>query len=237
MKRIKHLLLTALLTIGAASASAQIDETFQFTDKNGNIVPDGSTCTFLAEYDENWENMVAPIELFVKNTTNKSATVSAQIITETLPSGYIQVCFPSQCIPDIPKNYTTGSGDIMAGMSSYINSEWFVENDMHSKEWFANNGKYGTATVTIQLRTMAGNTNTVKAYGPKITVNCVYADPTGIDGVLTDNGDTTINVYDASGKTVMTNRPASALMSLGKGLYICETMKDGKRVAVRKIVK
>ena len=67
--------------------------------------------------------------------------------------------------------------------------------------------------------------------------NTVYADPTGIDEVLTDNGDTTINVYDASGKTVMTNRPASALMSLGKGLYICETMKDGKRVAVRKIVK
>ena len=104
-------------------------------------------------------------------------------------------------------------------------------------EWMPDEGKYGTATFTIQLRTMEGNTNTVKAYGPKITVNCVYADPTGIDGIVTGNGDTTINVYDASGKAVIINRPASALMSLGKGLYICETMKDGKRVAVRKIVK
>ncbi len=226
MKRIKSLLVSALLAIVSANVSAQADGTFQFIDKDGNTVADGSTCTFNAHYDEDWGMVMAHIDLSAKNTTSEEAFVSAQVVTEKLPNGTFQFCFPNTCPPNVPANYITDTGSMGAGEVKNLLSKWMPDE-----------GKYGTATFTIQLRTMEGKTNTVKAYGPKITVNCVYADPTGIDEVLTDNGDTTINVYDASGKTVIINRPASALMSLGKGLYICETMKDGKRVAVRKIVK
>lgn len=59
MKRIKSLLVSALLAIVSANVSAQADGTFQFIDKDGNTVADGSTCTFNAHYDEDW-GMVIP---------------------------------------------------------------------------------------------------------------------------------------------------------------------------------
>lgn len=226
MKRIKNLFLTALFMVVAASASAQTDGTFQFVDKDGNVVPDGSTCTFDAKMDDDWGMIMAHIDLFVKNTTADAAYVSAQVITVQMPSGELQVCFPNECILPVPADCITNTGMMAAGEVKNLQSEWIPKK-----------GKYGTATFTIQLRTMDGNSKTVKAYGPKVTVNCVYADPTGINGVLTDDSNATINVYDATGKTVVSGRPASALGSLGRGLYICETVKDGKRVAVRKIVK
>lgn len=231
MKRIKNLFVTALFMMVAASASAQTDGTFQFVDKDGNVVPDGSTCTFDVKMDDDWGMLMAKIDLFVKNTTAAEAYASLQIVTEKLPNGSVQVCFPDQCVSNVPADFITGNGAISAGSSYPLNSEWIpVE------------GKYGTAELTIQLRVMEQTGSfpnfkyDLKATGPKIKVNCVYADPTGISGVTVD-GDATVNVYDVSGKTIVSGRPASALGSLGKGLYICETVKDGKRIAIRKIVK
>lgn len=231
MRRIKSLLVFALMTVCGGSMSAQTDGTFQFVNADNEIVPDGSTCTFNAALDEDWGEIMAAIDLSVKNTSDASAYVSMSVQTEALPGGHVQVCFPMECVSSIPANFTSGSAALGSGETRPLNSEWF-----------AAEGKYGTAVMTMQLHVMEQKgtfpnfTYTVKADGPKIKVNCIYSDPAGISGMTADRN-ATVNVYDLTGKTVMTNRPASAMMSLGKGLYICETMKDGKRVDVKKIVR
>ncbi len=231
MKRIKSLLVSVLLMAGAVNASAQVDGTFQFVDKAGNVVPDGSTCTFEAGMDEDWGMIMAKWELSAKNTTAADAYVAMRVLTDKLPNGDVQVCFPSDCNPSIPADYTTDTGIVPANGLKPLNSEWIPEE-----------GKYGTAELTLQLLVMEQTGTfpnfgyTEKAKGPTIKVNCVYSDPTGIAGIAADK-DVVVNVYDLAGKAVMTNRPASALSSLGKGLYVCETVKGGKRVDVKKIVK
>lgn len=231
MKRIKSLLVSALMVMGTAGAFAQVDNTFQFVDKGGNVVADGSTCTFNAEKNQWTGAPEAKIGLSVKNTTDAEAYISMNVVTEKLPNGNIQVCFPDECVSEVPADFITGNGIIAANGLKPLNSEWLPEE-----------GKYGTAEVTLQLRVMT-QTGTFpnykyafKANGPKIKVNLVYSDPTGIATLAADK-DAVVNVYDLAGKAVLTNRPASALLSLGKGLYICETVKNGKRVAVKKIVR
>ena len=101
---------------------------------------------------------------------------------------------------------------------------------------------YGTSTISFKLRVMTRSGKfpnykyTFKAYGPEVTVNCIYADPAGIDAVA-GSEKTTVNVYDITGKTVMTGADKAALSSLGKGIYIYETVKDGKPSARKKIMR
>lgn len=221
-----------------------VDNTFRFVDsKTGAEIPDGGTYNVTAELIDKMPDMPglivkleAPFDIEVENTTSEVAYVSANVVTNSMSSGSLQFCFPNQCPPTVPADYTTDTGVISANGKKSLQAEWIPEE-----------GKSGTAQFTVQLRTMKvtkwNEFNGTKipaefafeANGPKITIKCAY-DATGIAGLAADK-DAVVNVYNLAGKAVLTNRPASALLSLGKGLYICETVKNGKRVAVKKIVK
>ena len=167
MKKISTLAL--LLMMGAMSGWAQTDNTFRFVDKNGNEVPDGTELTITETEDDGWGGVMMPTGLYIKS--NQSGTLYGSMVYNVIEmsSGAFQVCFPANCT----QTEKTGEFETPAGA---------VETDDIQAEWLPE--VYGTAKVTLQPKTykhnnVTGNTTFV-GYGPKITINFVYADPAGI---------------------------------------------------------
>lgn len=93
-------------------------------------------------------------------------------------------------------------------------------------EWLPIEGSYGDALFTLQLLLVDridDKNFTVEAYGPKITMHCIYADPTGIADLEADKNAAVVTYYDAGG---------SKLSVPQKGLNIIK-MSNGK---TRKVV-
>ena len=223
-------------------ANAQVDNTFRFVDqKTENEIPDGGTYTAVVEKVDIIPGILSKMEakfyIDVENTTGDVAYVSAHVVSEELAGGKLQFCFPNQCPPTVPADYISDTGTMAAGEKKGLQAEWTpVE------------GQYGTARFTVQLRTMEvtkwiekgdiklPSEYALKANGPKLTINCIYADPAGVDDVKA-TGLTTYNVYDMTGRRVVENGTEADVQSLGKGLFVRETVIGGKRVSAEKIVR
>lgn len=194
----KKNLLLAVMLLCMSNVNAQVDNTFCFLDADNNEVKDGSTVTFYAEevakipgMPELGTELKAGFNLKVKNTTDATATVAAHLVTKEMSCGSVQFCFPGQCVNNVPVDFTTDCGDIDAGKTKALNSEWFPEK-----------GKYGNATFTLQLLVAdkTGDNNfTVKANGPTVNINCIYSDPAGIADMESDQNVTVIGRYDCNG--------------------------------------
>lgn len=233
-KIMRSFLMAMMLLAGSTVALAQdeVDNTFRFIDKLGNEIPDGSTYTIMAKNEElipgSLYELQATFDLDVENTTDDAACVAARIITESMSSGTLQFCFPISCPPNVPYDYTSDTYKFAAGEKKDLASEWYPEE-----------GEYGTATFTLQLLVMEEISPLkyeFKAYGPKITLNCIYADPAGINDV-TVSGNETVNVYDMTGRAVITAGSVADVSALGKGTYVCEVLKGGRRIATKKIMR
>lgn len=184
----------ALLALSSMPAMAQdnneeIDNTFQFyhAEINGNDTTwtqlhDGDTYTTNNVGESDWGDLQVLSGLYVRNTSNADATAQVHMTIQSIPSGGIQFCMLGQCA-----TYTTvgddnaKGGTIPAGYNDDMLLEWSgVES-------------YGTATITLQANPAVGrqvgfNTRYFDTgVGPKITVNFVYADPTGIKSVNADS--------------------------------------------------
>lgn len=226
--KMKKLFAIALIMLGMANTYAQVDGTFQFVDASGNVVTDGSTVTFYAiehpiipEMPELGSELMAKFDLSVKNTLNTEAYVAAHLITEELPNGYVQFCFPNQCQDgELPKDYTSDSGTILANGAQPLNSEWFPES-----------GKYGTARFTMQILVMnrAGEfpkySYSKKADGPKVTINCIYADPAGIADLESDKNSSVIARYNAKGQVVTAPVKGINILRLSNGKTVKQIVK------------
>ncbi|MGN1263535.1 MAG: T9SS type A sorting domain-containing protein [Prevotella sp.] len=232
----RFLFFAVAFMFGVASVSAQefaeeIDNTFRFVDKAGNVIPHGGSYTVYAKDHElfpGYSRLEAVIDLDVENTSSEEAAVAAHVITEKLDGGSFQFCFPNSCPPVVPSDYTTDTGVMASGEKKDLQAEWMPTV-----------GQYGESRFSIQVHLMEqqGLFNYVfAAYGPKITVRCIYADPTGIDDI-TAAADATINVYDMSGRSILTNATPEAFSALRQGVYVCEKIVAGNKVATRKVVK
>lgn len=234
MSKKMKFIIAAFLSVFAAGVQAQeIDNTFRFVDANGNPVANGSTIN-VSEIEEDpfGDGFYIPTGLLVENTTGAEAYISADVSVNSLPNGSFQVCFPMDCIAGVTSSFTTGNGDMAAGEKKKLATEWIP----------AGKGQYGTATLSVKLRVMTRSGKfpnfkyAFKADGPEVTVNFVYADPTAISGVTTDPA-ASFNVYDITGKTVAKDVDRNSVQSLNSGMYLLETVKDGKRVDMRKVVR
>lgn len=227
--KIKTLLASAVIAMLGISASAQTDfETFQFVDKNGNTVPDGTTLTINEAEVKNGMLQIST-GLFVKNMTNETQAIALDYDIQSIPNGSYSICYPGQC-----QNYTS-QGIITKGPALVDTTDPDYTNpaDLQA-EWFPT--AYGTSTLTIQIKVHEVTTEEIfgmtipsagdfKAYGPKITLNLVYADPAGINGVA-DNANTEIvSRYNTIGMRVN---------SAVKGMNI-EKLSNGK--TIKRIVK
>ena len=177
--------LCAALFMGMA-AFAQVDNTFQFVDADGNEIADGSTWH---AFEKTVEPIMTQIHsgLYVKNTTGEDAYVAVDYeFVEADDSTIFMICYPAKCITTNIDSTTVGSGvktngpDLhLANETEDMEIEWVVKQLLQEEV-------KGTCTVTLQLKRMAGMETDaeVLAYGPKITL-VLHNDGTtqGIEGV------------------------------------------------------
>lgn len=226
--KIKTLLAAAIMAVCGMNAMAQTDlETFQFVDKNGNVVADGSEITV---YEPETVNGSVQINsgLFVKNTTGKDQAVGLDLNITNMDNGQFSCCFPSNC-KDIfsAGNFvdvnTPGLFLIEEGEQQTLMSEWKP-------------AAYGKCQAVFQLKVYnvveqdiegikIPDVGDFKAYGPKVTINFMYLDPTGVNGVVDNSNAKVVNRYNAAGMRIN---------SAVRGLNI-ETLSNGK--TIKRIVK
>lgn len=226
--KIKTLLAAAIMAVCGMNAMAQTDlETFQFVDKDGNVVADGSEITV---YEPETVNGSVQINsgLFVKNTTGKDQAVGLDLNITSMDNGQFSCCFPSNC-KDIfsAGNFvdvnTPGLFLIEEGEQQTLMSEWKP-------------AAYGKCQAVFQLKVYnvveqdiegikIPDVGDFKAYGPKVTINFMYLDPTGVNGVVDNSNAKVVNRYNAAGMRIN---------SAVRGLNI-ETLSNGK--TIKRIVK
>ena len=148
--------LIAALFIGSA-AFAQVDNTFQFVDEEGNVVEDGSTWH---AYERTEDMAMGPMihsGLYVKNTTGEDVGVSVDYEILDAPGGNFQICYPVSCITTTIdaegayKGLKNAGNDVhLANSTEDIQIEWIVYN------MFAGTTSEvkGTCTVSLQLKRM-----------------------------------------------------------------------------------
>lgn len=166
----KKLFTLGLFLLAAAWAMAQDSSTFQFVDKDGNVVADGTTITRSELVEDPFGGNYISTGLYVKNTADGSASMRVAYQIETMDNGEFQICFPVNCVrKSVAGSYTTTSGSMDAGAVSDLQCEWFPV-------------AYGSchAKLTIEVLNALGSK---AADGPTVTVVFNNADPTAISSV------------------------------------------------------
>lgn len=217
---IKKIIASAFMAMIGVCAMAQTDlETFQFVDKDGKVITDGSEIT-VSTPEMNGEKLQINSGLFVKNTTNEEQAIGLTFSIDQLDNGAPQCCFPSVCLPgtDHVGSYTgIEPGAMEANEVKDFSTEWLPTT-------------YGTCKMTFQLlvnkigsRTVMGITlptyDEFKAYGPKIKVNFVYADPASVNGVTSDNAKP-VAYYNLAGQKTETMQNGVNIVVLSNGKTI-----------------
>ncbi|MCF0192797.1 MAG: hypothetical protein HUK05_05180 [Prevotella sp.] len=194
MKKLYTLALSLLMGV---CAFAQIDETFVFTDEEGNIIPNGTTITVnLYEEAPITGDMMFPSGLYVKNNSTANALAGMKFNIKTMDNGEISHCFPGNCqrYKSIGEVVREGAFGIKAGENKDIESEWFP----------TAKGKC-TVTYTILLMELIISEKfpkyAEKAVGATVTVNYIYDDnSTSIKDITLDKK--SANKYNLNGQIV-----------------------------------
>ena len=212
--RMKKLFTFMAAMLTACMAFAQADQTFQFVDKDGNVVADGSTIV-VSELNE--EGMMV-VPLFVKNMSGEKAAVSMYETIDAMPNGQWQTCAFGNCMLLTETGYSSKSivgDDFDAGIET---------------EWIPVAGQYATWTATLQIhvfnimtQTKFGVTtevagNNVIGHGPKVNVRFEYKNPSATQEVYTVySPDGTLTFYYDDQKL---NRQGKVFdLSFTKGFY------------------
>ena len=154
MKKLFTLFLFSLLS--TLCAVAQDSSTFQFVDKGGNTVANGTSLTVseLTE-DEIMGNFIST-GLSVKNTSDSKASVRISYQIETLDNGLFQICFPSNCYTKTTTgSFVTSKGEMTAGEVRDLQCEWSPV-------------AYGTCKVTLAIEVLSAE-GTKVADGPAVS--------------------------------------------------------------------
>ncbi|MDD7705030.1 MAG: hypothetical protein PUJ13_01390 [Bacteroidales bacterium] len=227
MKKIFTLAMLLVLGLGTSFAQdEEIDNTLQFVDSKGTVVPDGSEITRTEVEDMGFALQIST-GLSVKNTSEDNVGSLCEFTILELPTGSeILCCYPMACLPNTnkPGTYKTKGGVLDPNSTVPFSTEW------------SGMQNYGTAKSTFQLliceavfhATKTGGYYTagdVIANGPKITVNFVYSDPTGINGPTNVTVNRVAERYNAAG---------ARIYAPVKGINILK-MEDGsvKKVLVK----
>ena len=218
MKKIFTLAMLLVLGLGTSFAQdEEIDNTLQFVDAQGAVVPDGSEIT-RTEVEDNGMDLQISTGLSVKNTSTEPVGTKCEFNVLELPTGSVNCCFPMACM-SAPKTgtFNTMGGSLDASETRDFQTEWIGFE------------QYGKAKATFQLLICELDAKfrpgDVIANGPKITVNFVYSDPTGINGRTKVTVNRVAERYNAAG---------ARIYAPVKGINILK-MEDGsvKKVLVK----
>lgn len=192
----KFFTLCLSLMMGCLAVGAQdIDETFQFTDAEGNVIPNG-TKLVCNHVEDNYMGIPGykfiDSGVYVKNTSGTVAFVGAQGNIVSMENASLSFCWPTACQNfDAPAAFTTASE---GGPSSYFKSiatEMFPKGDVASCELELQLLKYDN---------VGGQAGPVGTPGSKITI-LFTTDPTaGVDGVTVAGSSEEVARYTLDGR-------------------------------------
>ena len=188
----KFLLMIATVLTGM-TLSAQTYDYFEFVDKDGNVVPDGTTLTLnevthiedeLDAFDVIYSN------LYVRNKTSETRYLRINMFIERIDNGVYQLCFPSACKPyyDVT-NIVTEGGPMTANQLKDMMTEWLPTEEGGCD-----------VTLTVEVLNMTGSilnpTYTYVCDGPTVTLH--YRN--GIEDVVTGDvtGDGQVDIADVN---------------------------------------
>lgn len=219
-----------LTLLSVLSVSAQdFDKTFEFCDKNGNVIADGSTVTYSdAEVDPDFGSATVHADLFIKNVTDKDAYAAIECVATDMPNGAFKICFPSACIQRYDSSFTiTTDGGGKTDGSAITKEDGPVSLET---AWLPDN--YGSFDVTYQIFLCEskkvpspfgeGEIDKISpvATGNKITVKYVYADPAGINGVNDKTAKKETARYNIGGQQVKANSKGVSIVKYSDGTTV-----------------
>lgn len=168
-----------LLTLGAFLLSLNIlaDNDVVFVDAQGQTIADRTVLTMNEATMNDFDEMEVALKgVYVKNTTASSVNVNMNAVVTSLPTGSFSCCLGTSCLSIAKKGTLSITGiALTAGETKQITST----------EWKPTENSYGTCSVDLQLGTGSS------VNGPKVTVNFVYTDPTGINNISADKAPAT----------------------------------------------
>ena len=216
----KKILLTLSMFVAALTINAQaIDNSYSFTDENGNVLPDGATVYPILEVDKDFaaelevevyaHSDLGGKELKIKNNLSETGKAMKLIVEVTkIDEGFeLSYCFPTNCY--IAKETGTYQTDIESN---------FGAGAIKAAGVHIGTSNYGECIATIKVDILDSNGEHV-AYGPSATMHFYLPSPTSIDGITTTKA-TEVARYSADGKLL--SKPV-------KGLNIIK-MSDGTTV-------
>ena len=178
--------LLAMLVLVGLTASAQLT-TFEFVDRNGNVVPDGTTLT-LSEVTEEEDVFtgetlsVIYAGLSVRNTTATQAALRVVADVTRIDGGNFQLCFPINCMSrNEVGTITTEAGLLAANAMQDLLTEWFPDDE-------------GGCDVTMKIQVMNAIGQfpniryTLLGDGPTITLHFRNGTPDDVPGDLDGSG-------------------------------------------------
>lgn len=200
---------------------------FEFTDKDGNVVPSGSVLTRTETEVCPQADLQISTGLFVKQTKTEvdGAKVGVKLrlnITE-LPHGDIRYCFPQNCFSASEKGVVTTNGAVIdASYDNDLKTEWIMglDDDDNAME-----GKAVAKLTLIACKQVEAGINQFthlpqydyKEIGEStsVTVNFVYG-ATGINGI--SNADATVVArYAADGTRLSAPQKGLNIVKLSNG--------------------
>lgn len=229
----KFLLSGALLAAAVLAGNAQ---TLSFLDKDGNVIPSGSTYTYVGwevvsgygTVENGYANGYVPIkidpELKVKSTANGSVVVSTTLISG--PS--YQLCYGTTCIFGTPSNPVLTQDRVLEANQAWpllVEAQPFFtdepvvipEYEILVEAWPTNNP---AAKITMTLK--MGDVQDAAVEGIQADGNAVTVVGKSLNYEL--NGVNTISVYDLNGKQLINAQVAGAgsisLAELPAGVYL-----------------
>ena len=208
-------LVMMMFAAGASSTFAQVDETFQFMDKDGNIIADGTELVCDEAETDDWGGVLVRTGLFVKsNATDDKVLAKVQCVIEEIPdNSSIQCCFPANCMM-----FNQGAGTYNNGPAAYGSSdfqtEWFpatIENG-DEVEYVEGQCKASFQLFACTKKTFGSGYNEVA--GPTVKVQFIYKKHTGIDGVWAEQLNS--KCYDLQGRELQTAPERGIYIQNGK---------------------
>lgn len=224
----KKILLSLMALMSGITMFAQANNhSFEFTDKDGNIIPDGSIITRNeVELDEIFETLQINSDLYVKNISANDTYVGLTCEIKDMPWGDFQICFNGACIAALQKFEYEASDYPFSKTLETQHIEKIAAGTAPlstSSEWKLEEGKYGSFNIVYTINEYDSNNKTITSNGPSVTIKYIYSDPTGINETKENNA-TIKSIYNGSGQLVK---------GMQKGMNIIK-MSDGTTIKIIK---
>lgn len=198
---------------------------FEFADKNGNVVPNGSTLT-KTEVEKSGKRFQINTGLFVKpvkpELNGEKLGAKLRVEVESIDHGTIQYCLLGQCMVASEKGTFYSPSDFVKTLND-LATEWFMGTDK------AGNPLKGEATVKLTLVACKKVSLGLNDFGieefewqevgdcSSVTVKFVCDGTTAINGVADNTNATVVARYAADGTRLSAPQKGLNIVKLSNG--------------------